>query len=518
MPFTLAQSAPLGRMGAVRIRRVHVAVAGAALVCPLGVNAALQAQGTSAPGPGAANVSGYGVLSQSGGAASAIANVAGVGSRTARASGAGDARGTVDGVTVVVRARRSARGSDVVGLVRAGGISLFAGRVRIVSLETRVRGHADAAAADGAVDLVRVEGVTVDGQPVEVQAGQVVEVPGAGLFGVAESARDASGATQVNALRVEADDSPGLAPLVVGHFTLNTAPGPVTVAPDPPAAPAAASPPDPGAAPSAPGAVPPGSTPPASDEPGRPDGADVTSPPIVVQPLPSPSGPPAASSPVLPAPSSAPRVLPSPHLLPGTPADSVPKQQAPQSVTGVRGSVFPVQGAFTFTSDYGAPRAGTGWHHGNDVFAPVGTPIVAVADGILSKVGWNTLGGNRLWLTDAGGTSYYYAHLSAYSSASVDGAVVRAGDVIGYVGNTGQASTTPPHLHFEIHPGGVDAASVNPYPFLTAWQAHPVTLGVTTTTLAPVSLDAGAGAVVVGVELDRPGPPAVGDGMARPAR
>ena len=130
--------------------------------------------------------------------------------------------------------------------------------------------------------------------------------------------------------------------------------------------------------------------------------------------------------------------------------------------------MFPVLGDVSFTDDYGAPRAVTGWHHGNDLFADTGTPLLAVTDGTLGRVGVNTLGGNRLWLTDGAGNQFYYAHMSGYAPGAVNGARVRAGEVIGFVGNTGQAITTPPHLHFEIHPGGGD--SVNPYPYLIAWQ------------------------------------------------
>jgi hypothetical protein len=98
---------------------------------------------------------------------------------------------------------------------------------------------------------------------------------------------------------------------------------------------------------------------------------------------------------------------------------------------------------------------------------------LAVSDGTLFLVGWNSLGGNRLWLRDLQGNEFYYAHLSAYSPSARDGAHVHAGDVIGFVGNTGDAATTPTHLHFEIHPVellsmGYDGV-VNPYPYLLAW-------------------------------------------------
>jgi hypothetical protein len=117
----------------------------------------------------------------------------------------------------------------------------------------------------------------------------------------------------------------------------------------------------------------------------------------------------------------------------------------------------------------------TGWHHGVDVFAAGGTPLVAVADGRLFSVGWNAIGGWRLWLRDRQGNEFYYAHLSAFAPEVRNGAAVRAGQVIGYVGDTGDALGTPPHLHFEVHPAdlvglGYDLSAVDPYPYLTAWR------------------------------------------------
>jgi murein DD-endopeptidase MepM/ murein hydrolase activator NlpD len=137
------------------------------------------------------------------------------------------------------------------------------------------------------------------------------------------------------------------------------------------------------------------------------------------------------------------------------------------------GYVFPVYGSASFSDDFAAARAITGWHHGNDIFAPLGAPVLAVADGTLFLVGWNDVGGNRLWLRDGAGNEFYYAHLSAYSPLAREGAQVKAGDVIGFVGATGDAVGTPSHLHFEIHPRellwmGYDGV-VNPYPYLQAW-------------------------------------------------
>ncbi len=138
--------------------------------------------------------------------------------------------------------------------------------------------------------------------------------------------------------------------------------------------------------------------------------------------------------------------------------------------------VFPVYGLASFGKSFGAPRPDVsgGWHHGVDIFAPEGAPILAVADGTLFQVGWNHIGGNRLWLRDREGNEFYYAHLSAYSPLAVDGSQVRAGDVIGFVGHTGDAEGTPSHLHFEIHPVGLLSLGydgvVDPYPALVAWQ------------------------------------------------
>jgi murein DD-endopeptidase MepM/ murein hydrolase activator NlpD len=138
------------------------------------------------------------------------------------------------------------------------------------------------------------------------------------------------------------------------------------------------------------------------------------------------------------------------------------------------GYVFPVYGSASYTNTFGAPRANTGWHHGEDIFAPLGAPILAVANGIVYSVGWNDIGGLRLWLQDRAGNEFYYAHLSAFSPLAVNGAQVRAGDVLGFMGNTGDAEATPYHLHFEIHPAallyqGYDGV-VAPYPYLNAWR------------------------------------------------
>ena len=136
--------------------------------------------------------------------------------------------------------------------------------------------------------------------------------------------------------------------------------------------------------------------------------------------------------------------------------------------------VFPVYGDAAYSDTFGAPRADVSWHHGADIFAPLGAPVLAVADGTVFSVGWNKVGGWRLWLRDRGGNEFYYAHLSAYSPYALNKAQVRAGTVLGFVGNSGDAEGTPYHLHFEVHPVallglGYDGA-VNPTPYLNAWR------------------------------------------------
>jgi murein DD-endopeptidase MepM/ murein hydrolase activator NlpD len=136
--------------------------------------------------------------------------------------------------------------------------------------------------------------------------------------------------------------------------------------------------------------------------------------------------------------------------------------------------VFPVYGPAAYGDTFGAPRADTGWHHGDDLFAPLGSPVLAVTDGTLFSVGWQKIGGNRFWLRDRKGNEFYYAHLAAYSPLAANGADVKAGDVVGFLGNSGDAEGTPFHLHFEIHPSaliflGYDGV-VDPTPYLDAWR------------------------------------------------
>lgn len=129
-------------------------------------------------------------------------------------------------------------------------------------------------------------------------------------------------------------------------------------------------------------------------------------------------------------------------------------------VIGSGAWICPVQGPRAFSDDYGDARAGGRRHQGNDILSPRGTPVVAPVAGTARQHD-NRLGGHAFYLYGADGTTYYGAHLDSYSG---NVGSVAAGTVLGYVGNTGDASGGPTHLHFEIHPGG--GADVNPYPTL----------------------------------------------------
>ena len=117
--------------------------------------------------------------------------------------------------------------------------------------------------------------------------------------------------------------------------------------------------------------------------------------------------------------------------------------------------------ASAYGDTWGAPRSGGRRHQGVDMLASTGTLLFAVVGGSV-RFSSNSLGGNAVWLTGNIGNSYYYAHLDSYEG---DSRGVSQGEVIGYVGDTGNARGTP-HLHFEVHPGGGPA--VNPTPSVRA--------------------------------------------------
>lgn len=153
---------------------------------------------------------------------------------------------------------------------------------------------------------------------------------------------------------------------------------------------------------------------------------------------------------------------------------------------------FPVAGAAYYSHDFGFPRyvPFPHLHEGTDIFAPLGTPIVASVPGYVAGLGSNPVGGLSVWLGGDDGSGFYYTHMVAIAEGLAPGQRVDVGTVIGYVGNSGNAAGTPPHVHFEIHPpikdkkgqivaggattlpdgtGHTNTPAADPKPYLDAW-------------------------------------------------
>jgi len=113
---------------------------------------------------------------------------------------------------------------------------------------------------------------------------------------------------------------------------------------------------------------------------------------------------------------------------------------------------------------WGAPRGTGRRHEGQDIFAPKGTPVLSATSGFVYNIGENNLGGQTVSVIGAGGRVYYYAHLDKYAPGLEEGEWVTTHTVLGYVGTTGNAQGTPPHLHFGIYTG---SGAINPLPLLT---------------------------------------------------
>ena len=129
----------------------------------------------------------------------------------------------------------------------------------------------------------------------------------------------------------------------------------------------------------------------------------------------------------------------------------------PDATPGFR---CPVQGGAAFANTWGAPRSGGRRHKGVDMFNARNTPLVAVVDGRV-RFSSNSLGGLSTHVYSDDGVTYYYTHLESHPTNISSGQRVSAGTIVGYLGNSGNARYTSPHVHFEIRPGGV---AVNPYP------------------------------------------------------
>jgi murein DD-endopeptidase MepM/ murein hydrolase activator NlpD len=139
------------------------------------------------------------------------------------------------------------------------------------------------------------------------------------------------------------------------------------------------------------------------------------------------------------------------------PHADVPAPEAP--LCPVRGA-----GKWDFSNSFGSPRDGQRQHAGNDIFAKRGTPVVAGVDGHIRTVSGGRAG-IGYYLDGVDGVTYYGAHMNEIRVGNGD--AVHRGDVIGTVGNTGNATGTPSHLHFEVKPGG--GASIDPYALLRTW-------------------------------------------------
>lgn len=130
----------------------------------------------------------------------------------------------------------------------------------------------------------------------------------------------------------------------------------------------------------------------------------------------------------------------------------------------------------SFSDTWGDARkfGGDRHHEGTDILAPLGTPVYSITDGIVTNYGWSTLGGWRLMIKTANGYSVYYAHLSKYADNVAKGSVVKKGQMIGYVGNTGYgpegtSGQFVPHLHVGIYDA---SGAVNPFNSLKYWETQ----------------------------------------------
>ncbi len=134
---------------------------------------------------------------------------------------------------------------------------------------------------------------------------------------------------------------------------------------------------------------------------------------------------------------------------------------------------FPVAGMADYTDDWWEPRFGPPFHlhQGTDIFAARGTPVRAPFAGVV-RFEDAGLGGKAAYLTQPDGTFYYMAHLDGFAKKLANGAAVKQGDLVGYVGDSGNAAGGATHVHFEIHPRG--GAAVNPKPILDGWVTEAI--------------------------------------------
>lgn len=161
------------------------------------------------------------------------------------------------------------------------------------------------------------------------------------------------------------------------------------------------------------------------------------------------------------------------------PIDEAATPASPASRLGRLPPLFPVdvEPRCDILDNFGDYRSGGRSHEGIDILATLGQEVYAVDDGVLTNTAdaSASLSGNAWGLTTNDGTYYFYAHLSAFAPGLSLGSSVRRGDVIGFVGDTGNPGPGNYHLHFEIHPGGQRAAAVDPLPLLQVPSACTIT-------------------------------------------
>ena len=116
--------------------------------------------------------------------------------------------------------------------------------------------------------------------------------------------------------------------------------------------------------------------------------------------------------------------------------------------------------------NWGASRSSGRLHEGIDIMAPRGTKVLSSTEGLVYDLRDNNLGGKVIWIIGPAGSWHYYAHLDAHKRGLKIGDYVKVGDLLGYVGNTGNARHTAPHLHYGLYLQGKGRGATNPYPYL----------------------------------------------------
>ncbi len=152
----------------------------------------------------------------------------------------------------------------------------------------------------------------------------------------------------------------------------------------------------------------------------------------------------------------------SPIILPTAQVEKLKKMKLPNRLP------IPVDGvkAKKLLDTWGASRSSGRLHEGIDIMAPRGTKVLSATEGLVSDLRDNNLGGKVIWILGPAGTWHYYAHLDAHKRGLKVGDYVKAGDLIGYVGNTGNARHTAPHLHYGLYLQAKGRGATNPYPYL----------------------------------------------------